>query len=267
MNETPGAAYQDNTFGFLTLINAKSIYISDEPFYCYCLDNPNASVNSPERLNMVDVEYNLLKDRLVSRGEWNEYKEKYLTWMILNHIWFCDLVSPSLRMKAIDIFYDSLNDLASNNNFKMDKLRKQDIEFIEAVSDSKETFVEKVMSICMRIDRSRDNISQLKPSKSIVIFGAGNIGRLVLYALEKRGIRPYRMIDNNSSLWGMSVEAVLIESPDKVLEYSSDVTYIIANVDHNTEMREQLIKYGVNEDRMIVCDNYDYTVRRILMNT
>ena len=49
--------YVQNLYHFLDSI---AFYISDESFYCYCLDNPNASVNSPERLNMVDVEYNLL---------------------------------------------------------------------------------------------------------------------------------------------------------------------------------------------------------------
>lgn len=265
MNETPGAAYQDNTFGFLTLINAKKIYISDEPYYCYCLDNPNASVNSPERLNMVDVEYRLLKDRLIERGEWEDNKENYLTWMILNHIWFCDLIVTELRMKAIGIFYDSVHELVSDYEFDNTRLRQQDRDIIEAVSASRDVFIDKVKGICTRIDVAKESISQLDSSKWFVIFGAGNIGRLVLYALKKHGIKPYCMMDNNSSLWDTDFEGIRVYSPNKVKEFPDNTTFIIANVDHNTEIREQLSDYGVDKSRMIVCDNYDYTIRRILM--
>ncbi len=267
MNETPGAAYQDNTFAFLTLIKANRIYISDKAFYCYRLDNPNASCNSPERLNMVDVEYHLLQERLIRMGEWDKYKETYLTWLILNHLWFCNLLDNELKIREIDIFYNALTELLKMEDFSTEFLRKQDLDFLEAVDTSKQYFVNMVMDVCKRIEKARFEIKKLGSNDIIIIFGAGNIGKLVIYALKNRGINAQCITDNNEKIWGDQIEGIPVLAPEKACEYGNAARYIVANVDHNTEIREQLAGYSISEDRMIVCDSYDFVARKILMDS
>lgn len=56
-NETPGAAYQDVSFSFLAYINAKSIILFDEAFYCYRRTNPNSSVKNVNKMKILKEAY------------------------------------------------------------------------------------------------------------------------------------------------------------------------------------------------------------------
>ncbi len=264
MNETPGAAYQDNTFAFVSLIKAKRIYISDKAFYCYRLDNPNASCNSPDRLNLVDVEYRLMRERLLSMGEWEANKERYLSWLILNHLWFCNLLSDELRAKEIEIFYSSLTDLAEKDTFDLNKLRLKEKDLYHTALTSKDYFVKAVAASCENIERAKERIHTLTPDEDIVIFGCGNIGKLIFYTLREKGLKPVCFTDNDDSLWGNNIERIPILSPKDACATNGRI-YVIANVEHNMEIREQLKGYGLGDDTMIICDSYDFTARKILM--
>ena len=265
MNETPGAAYQDNTFAFLTLIKAKRIYISDKPFYCYCLDNPNASSNSSEKINLVDNEYRLMAERLKKSGDWDEYKETYFSWLILNHLWFCNLLPHELRDKEINIFYNAVKELTDSETFRQDKLRNQDIEVINAITSSKDAFCDYINRICDRIEDGKDKINALASDNKVIIFGVGNIGRIIFATLKSKGITPIAFADNNKTLWNTSIEGVNVVAPDSIADIGEDTKIVVANVEHNAEIQEQLISYGISRDRLIICDSYDYAARKILM--
>ena len=96
MNETRGAAYQDTTFSFLSSVKAKRVMLSQEAFYCYRLDNPNSSVNRPQKITMLMEEYRLLKQRLKEEGLFETYKEIYLSWKINGCLGFFDSLSQEL---------------------------------------------------------------------------------------------------------------------------------------------------------------------------
>ncbi len=265
MNETPGAAYQDNTFAFITLISAKRIYISDRAFYCYRLDNPNASCNSPDRLNLVDVEYRLMRERLIKTGKWKANKERYLSWLILNHLWFCNLLSDDYRLKEVGIFYDSLAELAGSDEFDVSMIRDKERAVFDAVLSSRGEFESLVLGSCAGIEKAREEIGSLKPDDKVVIFGCGNIGKLVYHTLVKRGISPVCFTDNNSSLWGTKIGDVPVLPPEDACKTPADKRYVVANVEHSAEICSQLGGYGIDISGLIICDSYDFTARRILM--
>ncbi len=265
MNETPGAAYQDNTFAFITLISAKRIYISDRAFYCYRLDNPNASCNSPDRLNLVDVEYRLMRERLIKMGKWECNKERYLSWFILNHLWFCNLLSDDYRLKEVSIFYDSLVELAGSDEFDLTKIREKERTVFDAALLSRDGFEALVLESCARIEKARDEIGSLKPDDKVVIFGCGNIGKLVYHTLQKKGMSPVCFTDNNSRLWGCNIGDVPVLPPEEACRSDDDIRCVVANVEHSAEICLQLGGYGINTLELIICDSYDFTARRIFM--
>lgn len=49
-NETPGAAYQDNGFWFLTMVHAERLYYLPISGYRYRMDNPNSSIHNRKKL-------------------------------------------------------------------------------------------------------------------------------------------------------------------------------------------------------------------------
>lgn len=56
-NTTPGASYQDSGFWFQTFIFAQRVYFINRPFYWYRQDNPNSSINNPDKVYCVCDEY------------------------------------------------------------------------------------------------------------------------------------------------------------------------------------------------------------------
>ena len=210
---------------------------------------------------MVDVEYKLLQERLKSRGEW-----EYVSWLILNHLWFCNLLTDdSLRDQEIDIFHKSLKEIIDSEVLAEEKLRQQDVAFIRALKSSEEEFKELALETYRRIDKARTDIASIDAGERVIIFGAGNIGKVVLYALKGKGADVICFTDNDKWLWGKEVEGVVIKEADAVFGSGKDIRVIVANVDHNMEIREQLKGYGISDEQMIVCDSYDFTVRKILM--
>jgi len=65
------------------------------------------------------------------------------------------------------------------------------------------------------IERERTAFDRLiEPfGKSLVLFGAGNFGRQVLACLRRDGNEPLAFVDNNSSLWGKTVDGIPVFSP------------------------------------------------------
>ena len=59
-NTTPGASYQDSGFWFQTFFWSQRIYFLNRPFYRYRQDNPNSSINNPNKVYCVCDEYNFI---------------------------------------------------------------------------------------------------------------------------------------------------------------------------------------------------------------
>lgn len=68
-NESPGAAFQDNGFWFQTYCLAKRIYLVDEAFYCYRVDNAASSINQPNKVFTMLDEYQWMENWLRERPE------------------------------------------------------------------------------------------------------------------------------------------------------------------------------------------------------
>lgn len=53
---------------------------------------------------------------------------------------------------------------------------------------------------------------------SIVLFGAGNIGRRILARLREGGVEPHAFSDNNAASWGKSVDGLTVLKPAEAAE-------------------------------------------------
>jgi FkbM family methyltransferase len=86
--------------------------------------------------------------------------------------------------------------------------------------------------------------------KSLVIFGAGNIGKKTLRALRQAGIEPHAFSDNNSEIWGSEIEGVPVLSPsDAANRYGKSSAFIVTiwrgeGTDTMAERCEPLRKLG-----------------------
>ena len=84
--------------------------------------------------------------------------------------------------------------------------------------------------------------------KSLVLFGAGNLGRKTLSGLRKIGIEPKAFCDNNSAIWNSFVDGLKVLSPSEAAQvYREKATFVITiwralGGDRQSKRRYQLIK-------------------------
>jgi FkbM family methyltransferase len=65
-------------------------------------------------------------------------------------------------------------------------------------------------------------------NKSLVLFGAGNLGRKTLMVLRQEDIKPLAFSDNNPALWGQPIEGVQVYSPQEAAQlFGQSAAFII----------------------------------------
>jgi FkbM family methyltransferase len=79
----------------------------------------------------------------------------------------------------------------------------------------------------------------MNPWSSVVIFGAGNMGKRVA-----RAVNPSLFCDSNSSLWGTSIAGIPVVSPSEAVGRSPDATFVIAI--WNPSRREGMMHHGLH---------------------
>ena len=63
---------------------------------------------------------------------------------------------------------------------------------------------------------------------SLVLFGAGNIGRKMVKGLRSAGIEPHAFADNNAALWGSAIDGLQVLSPkDAAEQYGQNAAFLI----------------------------------------
>jgi len=82
--------------------------------------------------------------------------------------------------------------------------------------------------------------------RSLVLVGAGNLGRQVLARLRKDGIEPLAFADNNPTLHGKSIDGIEVLSRQQAAEiYGSSAAFIVTiwNTDHSfIQTRKELVE-------------------------
>ena len=106
---------------------------------------------------------------------------------------------------------------------------------------------ESVESARQRASEAYDSVAG-SCGDSVVIFGAGGLGRKVLAGLRKLGVEPLAFADNNPQLWGRPVDGVPVLSPDDAAKTRGDsATFVIAIMrvgGGHVEARRRLIELG-----------------------
>ena len=265
MNETSGAAYQDTTFSFLTSIKAKRAMLSHEAFYCYRLDNTNSSVNNPKRTTMLIEEYRLLKKRLEEGRVFEKYKEIYFFWKVRGHLGFYDSLSEGLRKEYISLIYqDLVMDITMEKSLGK-SLSGKEKEIVSRARQSEEALEEYLENTYRELELMYDKLEAIESETQIIIFGCGDLGKLVDCYLTLTGRKAVTYADNNSSLWETRIGQLPVMAPETVVKLFPEGVYIIANVEHFKEIQDQLSKYQVCEEKIILCNDYGFFFKHVLL--
>lgn len=66
--------------------------------------------------------------------------------------------------------------------------------------------------------------------RSLVLFGAGSVGRMALTGLRKAGVQPLAFADNNPDLWNQSVDGVPVLSLQEAIRRFDDTAAFVCTI-------------------------------------
>lgn len=258
MNESPGASFQDMSFRFLTSILATSAYHLNLPLYLYRIDNPGSSMHDSTKTVVIAEEHEFLRNELQKRGITNEYAwhNAYL-WKYMD---FRGNLSHLRGEYRQELFERYLRELEKDRE-ALKKYAKQGYgqfagkmmeEPPQKVLELLEQDVRQEQDNRQRLYRFVHAVSEIDSGQKIVVFGAGQRGRLVLELLqfEKRCIGC--VTDNDRKLWGMGIGEHMILPPEKAVEKYPDALYVVANKQQAQKMKQQLQDMGIKENKICV---------------
>ncbi len=201
MNETKGAAYQDTSFAFIALLQAERVMILKDAFYCYWWDNPKSSVNAPQKVTTLIEEYAALKKRLVKDNMFELCKEYYFSWKVGGLVWFYSRLPQSQKMEYVHLLYAELYQDLNSGEFQGNKLGLDELEIINSAKYSERCLEEYLRSSQAASLKEKQSLREISDC-NIIIFGNGNMGKLIRLYIESIGGVIVAFIDNKKGTMG-----------------------------------------------------------------
>lgn len=118
---TPGASFQDMSFTFKVLALAERIKLIDKPLLYYRQDNPNSSINNPQKVYCVCDEYEELT-RFLNSDE--VLKKNFNTQKLINqyraYLWNLTRLSEDLRDEFLKRFSEEFKNYLEDGEIQDD---------------------------------------------------------------------------------------------------------------------------------------------------
>ncbi len=177
-HETPGASFQDNGFWIQTFCYAKRAMILDKPYYMNRRDNPNSSVNNPEKVYCMNEEYRYIKDILTKDEElWERFKYYYTFKKFGNYIFTLNRINIQFKHQYVLDISKEFNEAEKLG--ELDKSIFPDVQLkkLELLMSDPEMFYLK--------EGMKDNSSAQKKLEKIENSNSYLIGRTITYIPRK----------------------------------------------------------------------------------
>lgn len=177
-NETPGASFQDNGFWFQTFMYADRVMFINKPYYMNRRDNPDSSVYHKGKVYSVCDEYEYLYkilegDRyLYDRFIYIFSKIKYD-----NYFFNLDRISEEFKLEFIRRIGADFSESRRKKELAGDMFAGERWQALLMMADNPEKYYQQEIMVKKRL------VEQLRLFDDVIIYGAGNIGRLMLNLL------------------------------------------------------------------------------------
>ena len=265
MNETKGAAYQDVSFSFLSQMYARKIWFMREAFYCYRIDNPNASVNSLHGIELHMKEYEELMGCLKKTNQWKKYKNMFFSWELISCRWFLGELPDDHKMDNAKKIYRFLKVQREEEKYEEKNVMETVRKIAEALRNSEAEFMQCIFS---GTENSRALLkfvrNSLEHTERVVVFGAGHMGDILKQYFEMCN-KEVLFMDNSTLLQMDGLTGNKVYKPEEITLRYPHEEYIIASISHAIEMKKQLLSLGIQEEHILICDNEEFFLRNIFV--
>lgn len=191
-NETPGASFQDNGFYFQTFVFAKRAMIINKPYYLNRRDNPNSSVKNPEKVYCMNVEYDYIRDILMSHPEiWEKFKYVYTLKKFYNYTGTVRRISEEFKMQYIERMSEEFNWAKVKGELDETLVVEEQIDRLHTLLESPKKYYEKygqerttAFTLKDKLDRANSDLEEARKVKNTITFKVGKAIMFVPFKIK-----------------------------------------------------------------------------------
>lgn len=260
INETPGAAFQDQGFSFLTDILAETVYYINKPVYQYRIDNVESSVYDNKKIFEISWEMQFIESQLRERkitdvNIWKEFwKSKYA--MYIHNMY---RLSGDGKQQFKERFKSELKNDIATGHFEINILDESQKEVIQSFWRDNEYFEKNVKSTYDEMAKMLCDVLDHILDKPVVVFGAGKRGKFLGAALDnickyigEGKINIKCLCDNSVELEGEVIAGKRVLSVKNAVEQFPEAYYVVANTKYYEDMVTQLLRNGIEQSNIYV---------------
>ncbi|BBF44121.1 putative capsular polysaccharide biosynthesis protein,glycosyl transferase family 2, YveT [Lachnospiraceae bacterium KM106-2] len=251
LNETPGAAFQDQGFLLQTMSQATSAVYIDHIVYRYRQDNINSSIFNPKGFHYLVEEYALNQKYLQAKEEnWTRAFYQRMLNQAIGRFQIMALSSYFWENARgdMDQLRCQLQEAADKQILTQDNLGEERWELLQVWFEDPKEVYHKYREMVKDHVSNIQTIVRRTEGQPIVIFGSGILGKFVNILLQHKSSGTVKAFaDNNEVLWNCKVQGVKILSPKEAVKQYPDAVYIISNAKYGDEIQEQLREMGIDE--------------------
>lgn len=243
-NESDGAAFQDQGFLLQTISTAQRAVYLDKIVYYYRQNNSASSVVDPRGFHFLVGEYDYMrhflegKERIWTRMYYLRMLKqcfgRYRSMVIRGQFW----------EEAVDdilILREWLEDAYSNGLIQENIVSPLDLETLKIFLKSERDVFDYLSDEFRRKAEPYQRLLHAVQKKTVVVFGAGAVGRFVQALLENKNQgKVLAFCDNNVALHGCMIQGIPVYSPRNAWEKYPESVFIITGTKSARAMKEQL---------------------------
>lgn len=254
-NETPGASYQDTSFSILAGLLADSCVYIDDIVYMYRIDNAGSSVRSDAKIRCVIDEFDYIEHNLREAGKYTyQIKQLLAHQKIFVYSWNCRRLPRSSAEKFLSLIRDELQEIQFL--IENDKLEPYEVENMKILCE-KGYLQEYVRFKEKQKNKFYEVVKLLEEEKNVIIIGAGFYAEQILVTGEMLGANViWGIADNSTQKQGKMLMGYEIKSVEQIVSEYPKGKYLIASKAYSAEIRDQLLRIGMEKGQIIEINAY-----------
>lgn len=250
LNETPGAAFQDQSFSFLVDLLSMTQFHIEIPVYNYTYDNPDSSVADDKKIMEISWECNYIEQQMNMRNIQEQYIwEMYYNFKYAAYIDKMKSFSIDGKMKFKKQFLEE---------YKKDQseIEKRSVCLAPSIKEELMIFVENQDCFDMYSPKERPakrmaNILDVQSQYPTVLVGAGRVGNYLIQVADACGKKFKCVCDNSKKLQNTKWNDYYVETLEAAAKKYKGCKFVISVERFFDEIKAQLMSLGIEESDIV----------------
>lgn len=260
LNESPGAAFQDCGFRYMVDMNVRRGMFLDRLFYRYRRDNAAASTYSPNfvRYNLDECRYirKRMRENDMTDRERLAFMARETVMMALSpYRTFREHSQPNEKILSdLDQFREIMCQDRAEGLLRQEEMLLEhwiELRLFTEQPEAYEAYIE--IRAKAAYDLYSNFVQEMAAKKQLVIFCTGKAAKYALCLLRMNRLENIAALcDNDQVKWGSSFCGHDVLSPQEAVRRYPEAHYLIAKVNVQQEIIQQLVHYQIPRDRISI---------------